>query len=375
MKLASALRGSVAAIALAGFLIQGCAAPSGYTISSDDPCASNRQELKAIEDYFVQSVVQGAVAGAVVGGLAGALIGGDAKSALIGAGAGAVAGGLGGYFTAKQKASGDKTQLVSSVYGDVVQENQQIDKTTATFRRLSQCRFAAAQAIKTNFQGGRISRDEAAKQLERQRNWFNEDVQFAENLGGKMGERGKEYEFASTEMLKEDPNAQRTLSLRKTQSAQAAQAAAVTQGPNATINAAANLRERPAENARRVGALTKGDKVGLVGPTTGAWTQVQTTTGLTGYVITRALSDDAGRPLAGRPAQVARPAPAPAPAPRPAADTPPPNDVAGVAQLTESNQVKRKAFSDQLTEAKVAANTSFDLDAKISGAPIPATAG
>lgn len=356
-------------------VLQGCAAPAGYTIAADDPCAANRQELKAIEDYFVQSVVQGAVAGALIGGLAGALIGGDAKSAAIGAGAGAVAGGLGGYFTAKQKASGDKTQLVSSVYGDVLQENQQIDKTTATFRRLSQCRFAAAQTIKSNFQSGRISRDEAVKQLDRQRSWFNEDVQFAENLGGKMNERSNEYAFASNELIKDDPNAQRTLSLRKAQQAQQNQAAAdIAAGlQRANANATANLRERPAESARRIGGLAKGDQVTVLGSSAG-WSEVRTSAGTTGYVVSRALSDESGRPLAARPAQ---PRPAPAPAPRPAqvAEAPPPNDAVGVVQLTESNQLKRKAFGDQLQEAKVAANTSFDLDAKISGAPVPQAAG
>ena len=57
------------------------------------------------------------------------------------------------------------------------------------------------------------------------------------------------------------------------------------------------------------------------------------------------------------------------------ADAPPPNDAVGVVQLTESNQVKRKAFGDTVSEAKVAANTSFDLDAKISGAPALPIAG
>lgn len=372
-RFASKLRSSVTALAVAGMLLQGCAAPAGYSIAADDPCAANRQELKAIEDFFVQSVVQGAVAGAVLGGLAGALIGGDAKSAAIGAGAGAIAGGLGGYFTAKQKASGDKTQLVSAVYGDVLQENQQIDKTTATFRRLSQCRFAAAQTIKSNFQSGRISRDEAVKQLDRQRGWFNEDVQFAENLGGKMDERSKEYGFASNELVKEDPNAQRTLSLRKAQQQQQTQAAAdVAAGlQRATANATANLRERPQESARRVGGLAKGDAVTVMG-SSGGWSEVRTSAGASGFVISRALSDESGRPLAARPAQ-----PRPAPAPRPAqvAEAPPPNDAVGVVQLTESNQVKRKAFGDQLQEAKVAANTSFDLDAKISGAPALRIAG
>ena len=128
-RLAAALRGSAAVLGVCGLLLQGCAEPAGYTISSDDPCAGNRQELKGVQDFFFKAAVEGAVAGAVAGGLAGALIGGDAKSALIGAGAGAVVGGVGGYFVAKQRASSEKTQLVSSVYGDLATENRQIDNT------------------------------------------------------------------------------------------------------------------------------------------------------------------------------------------------------------------------------------------------------
>ena len=133
------------------------------------------------------------------------------------------------------------------------------------------------------------------------------------------------------------------------------------------------MRERPAESARRIGGLAKGDQVTVLGSSAG-WSEVRTSAGTTGYVVSRALSDESGRPLAARPAQ---PRPAPAPAPRPAqvAEAPPPNDAVGVVQLTESNQLKRKAFGDQLQEAKVAANTSFDLDAKISGAPVPQAAG
>jgi hypothetical protein len=374
----SALRGSVAALALAGMVLQGCAAPAGYAIATDDPCGANRQELKAIEDYFVQSIVTGAAAGALGGALMGGLIGGDAKGALIGAAAGAAVGALGGYFNAKANASGtNRTQLVSTVYGDVLQENQQIDRTTATFRRLSQCRFAAAAAIKTRFQQGTISRDEAAKQLERQRVWFAEDAQFAENLSGKMQERGNEYNFASDKLIEGDPNARNTLTLRRQQQQQQqTQAALAAQGPLAIASAAANIRERPNQSARRVGGLAKGEKVSIVGGQSG-WSEVRTVSGLSGYVANSTLTDESGRPLGPtpRPQTAARPAPAPAARPAATAEAPPPNDVAGVAQLTESNQLKRKAFGDQIAETKVAANSAFDLDAKISGAPAGAIAG
>ena len=382
-RLAAALRGSAAVLAVCGLLLQGCAEPAGYVISSDDPCAGNRQELKGVQDYFFQSIVEGAVADAVAGGLAGALIGRDAKSALIGAGAGAVAGGIGGYFVAKQRVNSDRTQLVSSVYGDLTNENRQIDNTSGIYRRLSQCRFQAAEAIKADFRAGRISHDDAVARLNKQRAWFDQDTQFAESLGAKMSERGNEYAFASNELIKDDPNAKRTLSLRQ---AAAAQSAGGGPAVSAAIraNQTARLRENPSASGRQVGSVQAGEEVTPIGPTTGEWTQVRTASGISGYVATRLLSDETGKALAG-PARAAhpprtqqatrQPTPAPAPPAAPAPAAPPPNDVAGVAQLTESNQLKRKAFTDQLAESKVASANAFDLEGKVSVVPQLMNAG
>jgi len=84
------------------------------------------------------------------------------------------------------------------------------------------------------------------------------------------------------------------------------------------------------------------------------------------------------------PAPAPPPAPAAAPAkPAPAkaapAAKPPSNAMAsggsapvnssGVAQLTASNQLKRKALSDDVQEAKASSNTAFDLEGKISHRP------
>jgi hypothetical protein len=116
---------------------------------------------------------------------------------------------------------------------------------------------------------------------------FNEDVAYAEQLGAKMDQRGNEYSFASNELVKNDPQAQREI--------------------------AAQAQSAPA------------------------------------------------RPTAPRRTTPGTPPPAPPPAP--------PNSTVGVAQLTESNQLKRKALTDDVAQSKVAATTAFDLDAKISQVP------
>jgi hypothetical protein len=52
-----------------------------------------------------------------------------------------------------------------------------------------------------------------------------------------------------------------------------------------------------------------------------------------------------------------------------------PNTTTGVVTLTESNQVKRQAFSADVQQAKAAAATAFELEGSISRAPHLAVTG
>src|SRR5271168_2867936 len=98
---------AVALIGALAVVCSGCAGGGGmfgssYTVAADDSCGAQRQSLKAYQDYFFASMIQGAAIGAVGGGLAGLALGGNAQSAAIGAGAGALVGGTVGYYSAKQ---------------------------------------------------------------------------------------------------------------------------------------------------------------------------------------------------------------------------------------------------------------------------------
>lgn len=297
-RLRARLRGAVLILAAASLPLGGCAT-SGYEIAADDPCGAYRAELKSVEDSYVEGAVMGAVGGALIGGLAGGLIGGNTKGALIGAGAGAVAGGLGGYFLAKQNATSDRATLVSSVYGDIAAENAKLDRVTAAFRQIRQCRLRSAEEVKQAFAARKIERPAAEARLATIRQLYSEDIRVAEALGGKMNERGQEFEFASSELLKQDPAAQREVQQLRA--------------------AAAKPRAGRAPAARATAAPAKG-----------------------------------GAPL---PQQ--RPEPPQAPA----------NTTAGVATLTESNQVKRQAFSTDVQQAKAEAVTAFELEGSISRVP------
>jgi hypothetical protein len=263
----------------ASIAVSGCASMN-YQIAADDPCGTARQQLKSIEDYFLQSAAAGAVGGALLGALAGGLIGGDAKGAAIGAVAGAAAGGLGGYFLAKQQANqGDPSATARSISGDITTDNAQLDRVSTAFRGARDCRFNAAERVKADFRAGRIDRNAAQSRLARQRTLFNEDIEFARGLGSKFEERGNEFRFASDQLVGPTPAVAQT--------APAAPAATTT--------------------------------------------------------------------------------PRPAPARQAAASKPP--EVQNVAQLTESNQVKRKALADDIAGAQTAAARTFELEGSISRLP------
>jgi hypothetical protein len=349
------------AAAMAAVLVlasTGCTAPgelfgTGYTVAADDSCGTDRQQLKSFQDYFFASMVQGAAIGAAGGALLGYGLGGG-QGALIGAGAGALAGGATGYYLAKEKANSDPAALTNSVYQDVSQENSQIDSVSLAFQRLKDCRLRSASAVKSDYRAKKITLDDAQARLQRIKALFLQDVAFAEGLGKKMDDRGAQYEDASNQIVKVNPNAKETASAREA-SGNGGPAAAGT----LVANQAARVRGEASSTGKQLATLTPGEAVTPIAdeagaaPTPAEWTHVQMKDGRSGYVSSPLL----------RPAGTAAPG----------SRVPPPHDAAGVAQLTDSNQLKRKALTDEVAEAKNQANGgSFELQGNgISRAPAP----
>ena len=204
--------GSVLGLGLA-VVLSGCATTGMFAEDASDPCNAQRKELAGAQNYYATAVVQGAVLGALVGGLSGALLGGDHKgtAAATGAAVGAVAGGLGSYYLAKQKDARDAAQLAASIQNDILTENTEIDRATIAFTRLRQCRFAVAESVKADFRAGRISRDEAIRRLDEQKQRFDADIAGAESIGVKMADRAKEFQYASNELVNSSPEARAEL--------------------------------------------------------------------------------------------------------------------------------------------------------------------
>jgi outer membrane lipoprotein SlyB len=203
----------VSAIAACSLALSGCSTMSGGSVDKDDVCAPQKAAFANSESHYGISVLKGALVGGLVGAgtgaLVGALSGGNVgKSAAIGAGTGAVAGGVGGYFLEKQRTTPDPQALANTIQLDVVAENAQIDQATVAFAQLRQCRFAAADQIKADYAAGRLSHEEAVRRLDDQKKRFDADVAAAQQMGVKMNDKAKEFQYASDQLVKKDPEAQ-----------------------------------------------------------------------------------------------------------------------------------------------------------------------
>jgi Bacterial SH3 domain len=310
-------------VVIGALLLAGCYATGGggrsgsLTVAPDDSCGQYRQQLSAYRNYFTTAMAH------------------DADTA---AGAG------GGYYLAKEKAAdGNPQTLAGSVYDDLNTENSEIDGVTATFEKLHQCRLDSARMVKDDLAAHRISRDDAQAKLARYRTWLVQDVDFATALDARMAERGTAYASASDTMMNSAPAAYPTLATRES--------APHPQGASGALvaTAAARVRAAPTTTSRQIALLAPGEPVTPAGGDTPAgWTHVQLADGSSGYVASRLLSGSGVT------------------APRP------PRDAAGVAALTETNQLKRKALADDIARAKTDANGSaFELNNAIGRARPP----
>ena len=294
-------------------LLSGCSALSVHEDDKNDICYTWRSQLRESEHYYAQSIVEGAVVGGLVGagtGALGALIGGGnvGTGALIGGGVGAVAGGVGGYYLAKQKDIADEQALAVSVRSDILAANGEIDRTAVAFAKLRDCRFAAAERIKSEYKAGRVPRDKAVKQLDELKRQFDEDIQIAQELGQKMGKQLTEFQDANNKILNKDPNARAILNAEK-------------------LSAAENKAEQGMP--QRVKSSKKKSKKHKI------------------------ASQPPSSQVTGKSTQKVQ-----VPVVKPAA--------VEVAHLTETNQIKQKAFVDQNDKAKAQAKVEFALEGSIS---------
>ncbi|MFM8330592.1 MAG: hypothetical protein ACKN9T_02785 [Candidatus Methylumidiphilus sp.] len=301
-----------AVVPLGFYLLSGCST-FGHKNDPSDIWYTPREALTSSEHYYEKSIAQGVVVGAVGGAALGALTAAIAgqnvgTGAAIGAGAGAVAGGVGGYFLAKQKVAADAATLASSVQNDILRENGEIDKVSVAFAHLRDCRFAAAERVRAEYQAQRLTREQAQKKLDDLKAKFVEDISIAEALGTKMGENMKEFQSASEQLQAQNPEAQIVL-------AEEARVAA----------------EPPPTPAKRSAKGKKGSAVAAAPANT-----KKTKKPSTSQQPSTAVAAAKAKPAVAATVQVAK--------------------------LTESSQVKQKAFQSDISNAKAQANKMFTLE-------------
>ncbi|MCX7102532.1 MAG: hypothetical protein NTX38_13880 [Methylobacter sp.] len=301
-------------------LLSGCSALNVNQDDKNDLCYLSRNELRQSEHYYAKSIVQGAAvggaAGAGLGALTAAISGADVgTAALIGGLSGAVVGGVGGYYLAKQKDISDEQSLAVSVRSDILAENGQIDRTAVAFVRLRDCRFAGAERIKAEYKAAHITREAALKQLDELKSQFDEDIKISQELGLKMGARLTEFQDANNKILANDPNARVVLNAEKL-------------GKTESIGLVNIESEKP-----DLGIVKKTKKSGKK--------QLKT-------------AQAGGSKAVEAPVTVAKPVTL---ASSPAVE---------VAHVTETNQIKQKAFVDQIDKAKSQAKVAFSLEGSVS---------
>ncbi len=188
--------------ALTLLAVQGCST-ADTRLGADDGTDSCRRQLVALDstgDYFAQDIVAGAAIGAIGGGLIGGLAGGNLRSAVLGAVAGGAAGALGGYFKARAQQAQDQASLYRTMTGDIQRDNEYIDRTQLAFSNLVDCRTFQANAIKTDYRSGRISRQQAEVAMAVVRQRSERDIAIARTISGKIDGRSADFAYANAQV-------------------------------------------------------------------------------------------------------------------------------------------------------------------------------
>lgn len=213
---------AVAALGLAASTLTGCAAgaiggltPLGDMVMSAlrdlkvdpaDSCGTQRAAFAEARSFFTKRIVEGAIIGGLVGGAAiGAMTGGVGTGVLIGTGAGAALGGIYGYYSTMSEKYKEQETLARAINADLTRESQQIDRTTATFARLRECRFAQANSIKARIHTGRIPREAGQTALKYQADRFGAEMRLARHYGVNMQKCGDEFRDAAENLQRKDP--------------------------------------------------------------------------------------------------------------------------------------------------------------------------
>jgi hypothetical protein len=169
----------------------------------DDVCVAQAVSLNESQTFFAEDllagVVTGAATGALTGALGAALTGGNVgKAAAQGAVGGAVAAAAGADW--QKRMGGGRAEALLGVKKDIQRETDQLNRTNAAFKELSNCRKAQFAAIKGDFKAKKITKAEADQRWARQRELLQRDIELANSINANVVKRGESFAYANEQV-------------------------------------------------------------------------------------------------------------------------------------------------------------------------------
>lgn len=320
------------AVLCAALMLAGCVTTQAGRIGPDDGTDSCRRQLVALDstgNFFAEDIIKGAVVGALAGGLIGGLASGNWRGAAIGATTGAIAGAATGYWVAVQQQQRDQAGMFRQVKDDLGRENAQLDRTQVAFDNLTDCRFQQARQVRAEYQAGRITREQAQRQMNLIRTRYDRDVALARSINGQITGRQEQFAEAANNL---SPGTRDAIQRSRPQPRRV------------TLATAAPLKVNPTAESGQIGQLSARQSVTVKTQRDG-FALVQTADGQEGFVPISAIQGGA-RAI---PAQTVATAGAGG------------GEAGEVRTLAATNAAKRDNFSDSIAVAERAAATGFEL--------------
>lgn len=256
----------------------GSVLPGGYLSDKTDVCYTQRAALDSTGNTFETEVLRNVLIGAAGGALIAAATGKNAlKGGLIGAAA-ALAGTL--LYDLQEKYS-DPVQLTDAAIKNVREENERIDLLLTRFDTLKDCRTGEAAAIRADLKAGRITRDVAQERMTLVKQRYDQDVEQLDKIAENIGKRTDGYAAVYNQIAAD--NGGRQLVVDEPTKTRSATSSEATSGTRMKVLQGSNLRGGPGTDHAKVGTLSAGTVVRVIGQE-GDWFKIANPSGGEAYI-------------------------------------------------------------------------------------------
>lgn len=271
MPMAPSFSHRVTSVFAAAVILAGCTTQAGRIGVDDgrDVCRTQLVQLDSTGNFFGEDILQGAAIGAVSGALIGGLATGRWQGALIGAAVGGAGGAAVGYYAAVQRQQRDQAGVNQQIANDLQRENASLDRTQIAFDQLMDCRLRGVQAIREQVRRGQLDRNTATAQLGEIRRRVTGDLQLANLIGGRITQRGTQFDAAIDQVVPGGKGAVQVAGGRAPVRSPVRRAVAVTFSPQPNSPQIASIQQRDVVSVR---------------PGPPGFAQVETSNGVRGYV-------------------------------------------------------------------------------------------